>query len=254
MARSGAASSQTPVRKGPRPRERAPPRPTRTSTAPAKGTCSSRSFGARRSGCSSSSRSPSRSASSPSASARGGEGSATSSRAPAAASGPSVGDAQKKIDKGNLAAYKELAEAYRQDGNRDEAITAGEKYLKARPKDLDFVRTGERLRGSGRQAPQPGTGGPGTGDATTGGATFALPENSRLGRALAPGKIDQELTTAANQKRPSATRASRPRTRARRSSTSRSRRLADDVLLQLLLAQAAYQSRNRPWRSRRTGA
>ena len=32
-------------------------------------------------------------------------------------SGPSVGDAQKKIDKGNLVAYKELADAYRQDGN-----------------------------------------------------------------------------------------------------------------------------------------
>src|SRR6266446_5993852 len=55
-------------------------------------------------------------------------------------SGPSVGDAQKKIAKGNLAAYKELTEAYRVEGKQDDAIAAGEKYLAARPKGYDFRR------------------------------------------------------------------------------------------------------------------
>ena len=36
--------------------------------------------------------------------------------------------------------------------------------------------------------------------ATTGGTTFSLPQDSPLGRALGQGRIDQELTTAANQK------------------------------------------------------
>src|SRR5262245_60279202 len=35
-------------------------------------------------------------------------------------SGPSVSDAQKKIQKGDLVAYKELADAYRQDGKLDQ--------------------------------------------------------------------------------------------------------------------------------------
>ena len=56
-------------------------------------------------------------------------------------SGPSVDDAQEKIDDGNLAAYKELTQAYRADGKQDEAIAAGEQYVKARPKDYDFTRT-----------------------------------------------------------------------------------------------------------------
>src|SRR5262245_66302678 len=39
-------------------------------------------------------------------------------------SGPSVSDAQKKIQKGDLTAYKELADAYRAAGDLDRAITA----------------------------------------------------------------------------------------------------------------------------------
>jgi hypothetical protein len=57
------------------------------------------------------------------------------------ASGPSVKDAQEKIGKGDLTAYKELADAYRADGKLDEAILAGEQYLKARPKDYEYMRT-----------------------------------------------------------------------------------------------------------------
>ena len=53
--------------------------------------------------------------------------------------GPSVNDARKKIDKGNLAAYKELSDAYRAQNKQDEAIAAGEKYVAARPKDYEYA-------------------------------------------------------------------------------------------------------------------
>ena len=90
---------------------------------------------------------------------------------------------------------------------------------------------------------------------STGGATFAPPGNSRLGRALAPGKIDQELTTAANQKLTqlySGLQGSFARsTQLYQQVTANS---PNDVLLQLLLANAAYQSQNNRWRSRPTAA
>src|SRR4029453_9903354 len=56
-------------------------------------------------------------------------------------SGPSVGDAQDKIKKGELAAYKELAEASRTEGKQDEAIAAGESYVRAKPTDYAFMRS-----------------------------------------------------------------------------------------------------------------
>ena len=102
---------------------------------------------------------------------QGGGGSSTS--------GPSVSDAQKKIDKGNLVAYKELADAYRQDGNLDQAITAGEQYLKVRPKDYDYMRT---IAGDyeGRASQQRDQAAAIQDEVTssTGGTTFAPPGNS----------------------------------------------------------------------------
>ena len=163
-------------------------------------------------------------------------------------SGPSVSDAQKKIDKGNLVAYKELADAYRQDGNLDKSIAAGEQYLKVRPKDYEYMRNVagdyEGRAGQDRdqaQAIQDQV------TSSTGGATFAPPGNTKLGRALATGKIDQELTTAANQKLTTLYSGLQ-------GSFSRATQLyqqvathsPNDVLLQLLLANAAYQSRNNP--------
>jgi len=171
---------------------------------------------------------------------QGGGGSSTS--------GPSVSDAQKKINKGNLAAYKELADAYRQDGDLDQAITAGEQYLKVRPKDYEYMRTvaGDYEGRASRQRDQ-ATAIQDQVTSSTGGATFAPPGNSRLGRALAPGKIDQELTTAANQKLTqlySGLQGSFAR------STQLYQQVAtnspNDVLIQLLLGNAAFQSRNNP--------
>ena len=172
---------------------------------------------------------------------QGGGGSSTS--------GPSVSDAQKKIDKGNLVAYKELADAYRQDGNLDQAITAGEQYLKVRPKDYDYMRT---IAGDyeGRASQQRDQAAAIQDEVTssTGGTTFAPPGNSPLGRALGNGgKIDQELTTAANQKLTqlySGLQGSYARaTQLYQQVTSNS---PNDVLLQLLLGNAAFQSRNNP--------
>ena len=158
--------------------------------------------------------------------------------------GPSVSDAREKIDDGNLAAYKELAEAYRAENKQDEALAAGENYIKVRPKDYDFKRSlasayeakATRLRAEAAAVQADLT-------AKTGGTTFSLPPNSLLGRALGSGRIDQELTTAANQKlteqysgiQTSYTRA----TRLYQSVATVER---EDVLLHLLLAQAAYQA------------
>jgi len=161
-------------------------------------------------------------------------------------SGPSVSDAQKKIDKGDLVAYKELADAYRQDGKLDQAIAAGEQYLKVRPKDYEYMRTvAGDYEGRASQARDQAAAIQDEVTSSTGGSTFAPPGNTRLGRALQPGKIDTELTTAANQKLTqlySTLQSSYAR------ATALYQRLAvnapNDVLLQLLLANAAYQSQN----------
>jgi tetratricopeptide (TPR) repeat protein len=159
-------------------------------------------------------------------------------------SGPSVGDAQKKIADGNLAAYKELAEAYRTEGKQDEAIAAGEKYVAARPKDYDFKRSlasdyegkANVLRNEAAVIQAELT-------ATTGGTTFSLPQDSVLGRALGTGRIDQELTTAANAKlTKDYSEIQNAYTQATRLYQSIAAVKRQDVLLQLLLAQAAYQA------------
>src|SRR5688500_13023607 len=158
--------------------------------------------------------------------------------------GPSVSDSREKIEDGNLAAYKDLSEAYRSQSKPDEAIAAGENYLDARPKDYDFMRTlasdyegkANALREEAAIVQEDLT-------ATTGGTTFGLSQSTLLGRALGQGKIDQELTTAANQKLTE--HYSGIQTAYQRATElyqSAAAANPDDVLLQLLLAQAAYQA------------
>ena len=159
-------------------------------------------------------------------------------------SGPSVGDAQDKIEDGNLAAYKELAEAYRADGKQEEAITAGESYLRARPNDLSFMRSlATDYEGkAARERDEAAVIQEELSSAT--GTTFAIPPDSTLGRALGMGRIDRELTADANQKltelfgsiESSYSRATELYQRVARVEN-------DDVLLQMLLGNAAYQSR-----------
>jgi tetratricopeptide (TPR) repeat protein len=161
-----------------------------------------------------------------------------------ASGGPSVNDAQEKIDDGNLAAYKELAEAYRADGNQAEAITAGEAYVRARPNDYSFMRSlATDYEGkAARERDEAAVIQEELSSAT--GTTFAIPPDSTLGRALGMGRIDRELTADANQKltelygsiEGSYSRATELYQRVARVEK-------DDVLLQMLLAQAAYQSR-----------
>jgi tetratricopeptide (TPR) repeat protein len=116
-------------------------------------------------------------------------------------SGPSVKSAQKKVDKGDLAAYKELADAYRNENKTDDAITAGEQYLKARPKDYEYMKTvAADYEGRAARQRNEATAVQDSVTASTGGATFTPAQTSKLGRALGTPRIDQELQTAANQK------------------------------------------------------
>src|SRR5262245_19137810 len=164
-------------------------------------------------------------------------------------SGPSVSDAQGKIKKGDLVAYKELADAYRQNGDLDPAIAAGEQYLKVRPKDYEYMRTvaGDYEGRASRQRDEASA----IQDevtSSTGGTTFSPPGNSPLGRAIGSGgKIDTELTTAANQQLTqlySGLQGSDAR--ATQLYLQITAHTPNDVLLQLLLANAALQSRNNP--------
>jgi len=159
-------------------------------------------------------------------------------------SGPSVGDARNKIEKGDLAAYKELAEAYRSEGKQDEAITAGELYVRAKPNDIAFARSlaADYEGKAARQRDEAAAVQEQLSSST--GTTFAFPGDTLLGRAVGTGRIDQELTNDANTKltelyggiESSYTRA-----------TQLYQRVATvektDVLLQMLLGQAAYQAR-----------
>jgi predicted Zn-dependent protease len=158
--------------------------------------------------------------------------------------GPSVGDAKDKIENGDRTAYKELAEAYRTEGKQQEAIAAGESYIRAKPTDYAFMRTlasdyegkAARERDEAAVIQEELT--------TSTGTTFAIPPDSLLGRAVGTGRIDSELTSDANRKltelfgsiESSYGRASTLYQRVARVQK-------DDVLLQMLLAQAAYQAR-----------
>jgi len=166
----------------------------------------------------------------------------------ASSSGPSVDDAKKKIEKGDLAAYKELTEAYRAENEPDKAIAAGEQYVKARPKDYDFMRSlaadyegkATKLRNEAAVVQERLTG-------QTGGSTFAIPQDTKLGRALGTGRIDQELTTAANNELTKQyTGIESAYTRATQLYQNVAVAQPDDVLLQVLLGEAAYQSRQIP--------
>jgi tetratricopeptide (TPR) repeat protein len=159
-------------------------------------------------------------------------------------SGPSVGDAKDKIKDGNLAAYKELAEAYRTEGKQEEAIAAGESYVSAKPNDYPFMRTlasdyegkAARQRDEATVIQEELS--------TSTGTTFAIPPDSLLGRSLGTGRIDRELTADANQKLTELyggieSAYSRAADLYARVATVQK----DDVLLQMLLAQSAYQAR-----------
>jgi tetratricopeptide (TPR) repeat protein len=163
-------------------------------------------------------------------------------------SGPSVSDAQEKIDDGNLAAYKELTQAYLADNKQDEALTAGEKYIKARPKDYDFQRSlANSYEAKAGTLGQYATAVQADLTATTGGTTFSLPQDSVLGRALGQGRIDQELTTRANQRLTELySGIQEAHTRATQLFQSVAAVRRDDVQLQLLLGNAAYQAQQVP--------
>jgi tetratricopeptide (TPR) repeat protein len=161
-------------------------------------------------------------------------------------SGPSVGDARKKIDKGDLTAYKELADAYRNENKTDDAITAGEQYLKARPKDYEYMKTvAADYEGRASRQRDQATAIQDEVTASTGGATFGLVQTSKLGRAIGTGRIDQELQTSANQKLTELYSGMQGSyTRATQLYKQISAASPKDLLILQLLANAAYQSRD----------
>jgi tetratricopeptide (TPR) repeat protein len=160
--------------------------------------------------------------------------------------GPSVKDAQKKIDKGDLAAYKELADAYRNENKTDDAITAGEQYLKARPKDYEYTKTvAADYEGRAARQRDEATAVQDSVTASTGGATFTPVQTSKLGRALGTPRIDQELQTAANQQLTqlySGMQSSYARATQLYKTVSAAN--PKDLLVLQLLANSAYQSRD----------
>jgi tetratricopeptide (TPR) repeat protein len=160
--------------------------------------------------------------------------------------GPSVKDAQKKIDKGDLAAYKELADAYRNENKTDDAITAGEQYLKARPKDYEYTKTvAADYEGRAARQRDEATAVQDAVTASTGGATFTPVQTSKLGRALGTPRIDQELQTAANQQLTqlySGMQSSYARATQLYKTVSAAN--PKDLLVLQLLANSAYQSRD----------
>jgi hypothetical protein len=162
----------------------------------------------------------------------------------AGSSGPSVSDAQEKVDDGNLVAYKELTEAYRAEGKQDEAITAGEAYVRAKPDDYAFMRTlaSDYEGKAARQRDEASAIQEELSSST--GTTFAIQPQSKLGQALGMGRIDRELTADANQKLTELfTGIEGAYTRATTLYQRVARVQRDDVLLQMLLAQSAYQAR-----------
>lgn len=161
-----------------------------------------------------------------------------------ASGGPSVDDAQDKIEEGDRTAYKELAEAYRAEGKQEEAITAGEAYVRVKPTDYAFIRTLANDY-EGKAARQRNEATLITENLSTStGTTFAIPPESPLGRAIGSGQIDRELTADANQR---LTELYGGMDSAYSRATELYQRVArvekNDVLLQMLLMQSAYQAR-----------
>ena len=173
-----------------------------------------------------------------------------------ATGGPSVGDAKDKIADGNLAAYKELADAYRAENKPEEAIAAGEQYVEARPKDYDFMRTlasdyegqATRLREAAEIVQEDLT-------AKTGGTTFGLqPEHAprarpRAGqdRPGADGGANQTLTEQYSGIQKAYTRATQLYQNAAVATP-------DDVLLSSCWPRRRTRRSSCPSRSRRTSA
>jgi tetratricopeptide (TPR) repeat protein len=166
-------------------------------------------------------------------------------------SGPSVGDAQDKIDKNpnDAAAYHELGTALSNEGRQDEAIAALTKYVTLRSKDVNAKRElaglyegkAATLRNEAQQIQSDAAGG-------SAGAQFSLPQTSKLGQALGPGKVEQEVQNLANTK---LTDAYTGITEAYTKAAALYEQVVathpdDEALLQLALGDAAYQARNTP--------
>ena len=129
-----------------------------------------------------------------------------------------------------------------------QAITAGEQYLKARPKDYEYMSTvAATTRAARRKQRDEATAVQDAVTASTAARHSRRPRQSKLGRALGTPRIDQELT---DRREPEADRAllgnpgqATPGDAALRAG-GRGNSPKDVLVLQLLLANSAYQSRD----------
>jgi tetratricopeptide (TPR) repeat protein len=114
--------------------------------------------------------------------------------------GPSVEDAQKKVDENprDPTALRELATALQTDGQTDEAIPVLERYAQIRPKDESALRElatlhvsqGARLRGEAQQAQA-------VAQLVNPETNILPPTSTPLGRALADRPISNAVATQA---------------------------------------------------------
>ena len=118
-------------------------------------------------------------------------------------SGPSVEDAQKKLDRNpkDTVALLELANAYQVKGDTDGAIAALERYRALRPKDLDGLK---QLAGAyslkASQVERQAVAVQAQEQTQLFGQTFGPPANTPLGQALSTDPIAQALRQQASQR------------------------------------------------------
>ena len=162
-------------------------------------------------------------------------------------SGPSVGDAKDKIKKGDRAAYKELADAYRNENKTDDAITADRAVPEGAAQGLRLHEDGRGgLRRKSRQAARRGERDPGLGDREHGRQHVWAVTDVEAGtrgrdRPHRPGAPDRREPEA-NTELYSGLQGSY--TRATQLYRQISAANPKDLLVLQLLANAAYQSRD----------
>ena len=164
--------------------------------------------------------------------------------------GPSVGEARDKIkdDPEDPTGYKQLGEAYANEGNQDQAIAAYEDYLELRPRDVDVKRTVAGMYlGRANDARDEYATVYGEYQSQTGSGLFGPPQESEFGRALG-GKIDQEFQAIYSERLNEMNQ--RMQNAFGSAATLYTQIVAthpdDEPLLQLQLGDSAYQARRIP--------
>lgn len=164
--------------------------------------------------------------------------------------GPSAGEARDRIkdDPRDPIGYRQLGEALSSDGKQDEAIAAYEDYLELRPRDVDVKQTLAGIYLSrANSARDEYANVYAQYQSQTGAGLFGPSQDSQFGRALG-GKIDQEFQAIYSQRLNEVNQ--RMQSAFGKAATLYSQIVVthpdNEPLLQLQLADAAYQARRIP--------